>query len=308
MTRSAVSEHDQPDSLYLRQGPTELALSPGQGGAIIGWHHGGTSLMRKVQPGPDGTVSVRQLASYPLIPFSNRIAHGQFSFGGQSYTLPRDTRETRHAIHGNALLAPWEIIRASPAEAWLRLASSPNRPDLLAFPFAYEATQLYRAREDGFEIEISIRNQDRRAMPAGMGHHLYFPRLPGVRVRFAATAMWESDQEALPAARTAQWRSQLEAGLGDLDSVNFDNCFEGWAGQAILDYPEQGYRIRIEASPLFGHAVFFTPPGKDFFAFEPVSHLNNAINQPDGPQAHGLKILKPDEAITGWIRLSHEAL
>ncbi|WBO60823.1 hypothetical protein GT370_08845 [Acidocella sp. MX-AZ03] len=88
MTRSDAAERDQPDSLHLRQGPTELALSPGQGGAIIGWHHGGTSLMRTVQPGQDGTVSVRQLASYPLIPFSNRIAHGQFSFEGQSYTLP----------------------------------------------------------------------------------------------------------------------------------------------------------------------------------------------------------------------------
>lgn len=290
------------DLLTLTAGPMQLDLSPAQGGAIHGWAREGVPLLRLTRPGADGGVTVREHASYPLMPFSNRIAHGRFSFDGVDYILPRDQRETRHALHGNALYAPWEVAEIAPRRVLLRLASSPERRDLLFFPFSYEAEQTYEITETSLRIFLKICNTDARRFPAGFGHHLYFARHADSIIRFQAGTMWENDAQSLPAARTEIWRQKLAEGF-TLDETGFDNCFEGWTGTAEIEYPRAGYRLRIEASPLFGHAVFFTPPGKDYFAFEPVTHLNDAINRKEDMARNGLRILNPGEAMQGEIIL-----
>ena len=62
----------------LRSGALKVDLAPSIGGAIAGFWHNGTPLMRET---PDEALRqrlVRQTSSYPLIPYSNRIAHGHF--------------------------------------------------------------------------------------------------------------------------------------------------------------------------------------------------------------------------------------
>jgi aldose 1-epimerase len=48
-------------------------------------------------------------------------------------------------------------------------------------------------------------------------------------------------------------------------------------------------------------------PGRDFFAVEPVSHVNNAVNRPDIAD-HGLRVLGPGERMTATVRFGVEAL
>jgi hypothetical protein len=67
-----------------------------------------------------------------------------------------------------------------------------------------------------------------------------------------------------------------------------------------------GFR-RIEADPVFGHLIVYVPPARDFFAVEPVSHMNNAVNRPDVTD-NGLRHLAPGERLTGSVRFSVEAL
>ena len=44
--------------------------------------------------------------------------------------------------------------------------------------------------------------------------------------------------------------------------------------------------------------VLYTPPGEDFFCFEPVDHPINAVNLPGGATAHGMTLLAPGERLT----------
>jgi aldose 1-epimerase len=53
--------------------------------------------------------------------------------------------------------------------------------------------------------------------------------------------------------------------------------------------------------------VVYVPAGRDFFAVEPVSHMNNAINRPDIAD-HGLRVLLPDERLTAKVRFQVESL
>ncbi len=292
--------------LTLSSGPMRADITPETGGAIHGWYHHGTSLLRPIIPSADGEIAVRDLASFPLIPFSNRVAKGHFTFDGVTYTLPRDKRDTRHALHGNALYAAWEIADSSASRAVLRLNSSPDRQDMPFFPFSYEAEQSYEVTDTELLIEMRLKNTDTRRFPAGLGHHLYFPHQAETIVQFLADAMWENGDDGLPTTPTGTWREALAQGY-KLDSVAFDHCFEGWNGEARLSYPQQNYDLHIKASPAFGHAVFFTPPGKPFFAFEPVTHLNDAVNRMTETNNHGLRILEPGETLTAQISLTYAA-
>lgn len=291
--------------LPLTAGPMRLVLSPHQGGSIYSWTRDEIPLLRVPYPGIEGSVTVREHGSYPMIPFAGRIAHGRFHFAGQDYVLPRDKRDTHHALHGNALYAPWDVVETGQDFALLRLASSPTRQDLPFFPFAYEAEQRYSLTPSALKIDLRLRNTGSQAFPAGFGHHLYFMRRAETFIRFQAGAMWETDTDILPESRTLVWRQPLASTLS-LNAADFDNCFEDWNGVANITYPQQGYALKVEASALFGHAVLFTPDDTDYFAFEPVTHLNNAVNHKEPLTQTGLKILEPGEIMEGTITVAYE--
>ncbi len=66
----------------LRSGALQVDLAPSIGGAIAGFRRGGIPLMRETPEEALCGGLVRQTGSYPLIPYSNRIAQGRFSFRG----------------------------------------------------------------------------------------------------------------------------------------------------------------------------------------------------------------------------------
>jgi len=81
--------------LTLQAGEGSLTLAPEIGGSIVGWTIGPNHVLRP--PLVDALVqgSARGMAAYPLVPYSNRIDHGRFSFAGRSYQLARNFGDDR---------------------------------------------------------------------------------------------------------------------------------------------------------------------------------------------------------------------
>jgi aldose 1-epimerase len=52
--------------------------------------------------------------------------------------------------------------------------------------------------------------------------------------------------------------------------------------------------------------VLYTPPGEDFFCFEPVDHPINAMNLPGGAATHGMTMLARGERLTRSFRFTVE--
>jgi aldose 1-epimerase len=48
--------------------------------------------------------------------------------------------------------------------------------------------------------------------------------------------------------------------------------------------------------------VVYTPPLKDIYCVEPVSHVSNAIHMAE-PARHGLRTLQPGETFEAWMRI-----
>ena len=78
-----------------------------------------------------------------------------------------------------------------------------------------------------------------------------------------------------------------------------NNAYEGWCGQARIDWPDTRLRLDLVADPIFAHLMAYAPEDDaSFFCLEPMTHLPNALTR-HGPRA--LHLLSPGQSLSGSI-------
>ena len=279
-------------SFELHAGALRLALRPDLGGSIAGLWHGETPVLRSTEP--VHLAQPRASASYPLVPYSNRLGYCQFDWHGKSYTTAPNFGDNPHSVHGVAWLREWEVISSSPVDAGLRYRHVPDAH----WPFAFEVVQYFNLTSQALTVQFVFTNTDALAQPAGLGWHPYFPKRERSRLHIDVASRWDSDATQLPIRREAQ--PGIDADVADLD---FDNCFEGWKGAARI----RDETFSLELTSTLPYLVVYTPQDKDYFCVEPVSHVSDAIHRVD-PAAHGLRTLQPGETFEASMTLAVTAL
>jgi aldose 1-epimerase len=270
-------------------------IKPALGGCVAGLWHGEQQVLRSTRAAD--LQSVRVSGSYPLVPYSNRVAWRKLLWGGKHYTLPQNFAPEPHAIHGVGWERAWAVEDASPTHATLRYQHAGDA----AWPFAFDSHQSLTLTDDALAMHISITNRADVAAPAGLGWHPYFAKSPQSRLRFRTQGRWEMDADMLPTQRVPN------AGLDcDCSALDIDHCFDGCSGSLQLD--EAGLRITVSSD--LTCLVVFTTPARDSIALEPVSHVNNALAlaQQAGtpPEALGLRVLQPGESFAASMRIQVE--
>jgi aldose 1-epimerase len=288
--------------LELSAGQLRLTLDPETGGAIAAFTRAGVPLLRPVADPRLAAQHGRAVAGYPLIPFANRVAWGRFEWAGISHQLALNFGDHPHTIHGNAWMRPWNVVAAEPRAAHLVLRHTPPADPPSQWPFAYQAEQMFRLHEAGLDLEMSVRNTDSFAWPAGLGLHPYIARDAATRLGFDADTVWLNGADSLPDAREAvahHWDFSTARPLGE---GQIDECYAGWGGIADVMWPRENLTLRLHTSPPLDHLQLYTPPGRDFFGLEPVSNMPDAINRMDTVADNGLTLLAPGETLRAIIR------
>jgi len=269
-------------------------IVPGLGAAVAGLWLDDIPVLRSSAGA--GLVSVRDAGSYPLVPFSNRIAQAQLQWNGTSHPLVANFPPEPHAIHGIGWQRPWTVMEAQPHFALLAFE---HRPDP-SWPFAFDCSQAFRLSAHGLETSLSVTNQSWQAAPFGLGWHPYFVKRPHSHLRFPAAARWEMGPDKLPTHRVPS------GGLDtDCATLDVDHCFEGFSGEVEL----RDALLRVRLSSSLQRLVVFTQPVRDFVAIEPVSHVNNAINMAAADprlrlQDLGVELLEPGQTLTASMRIA----
>jgi aldose 1-epimerase len=278
--------------LQLQAGALVCEIEPTLGGCIAGLWLSGVPVLRST---PSANLeSARAAASYPLVPFSNRIAQATLLWQGTQHPLVRNNGAEPHAIHGVGWQRPWEILDRGDDFA---LLAYEHRPDS-AWPFAFDSSQMLRVRGDSLEMTLSLTNQSQRAAPAGLGWHPFFVKRARSRISFEARGRWEMGPDKLPTERRPS--NGLDASCAFLD---IDHCFDGWTGTVQL----RDELLQTRLSSNLSRLVVFTNDTRDFVAIEPVSHVNNAMNRVNAggdPAELGLAILQPGESISAQMSIS----
>lgn len=290
-------------TLTLRNGFLSAEILPAIGGALarldaIGGAGAPLPLLRPFVF--DGSVPrPNQLACFPLVPWSNRLAGG-FDYEGRSYRIVPNRAGDSYPIHGDGWLLPWQVVQQDATSVSLLLEHTGSAP------FSFVATMDYVLRDASLVITLGVRNSGARALPFGLGLHPWMPRSAGVTLRASAREVWRSGADKLPAAAVpipAAWRFDQ---AGPLPATAIDNAFAGWDGCAAIAWPERGLQLRIESDA--SYYIVYAPEGGDFFCFEPVDHMINAHNLPGGPVHHGLTALAPGERLQRHFTFSVEPL
>lgn len=284
--------------LSLCSGDYALSFLPDLGGSLSRLTWRGRDMLR---PARAEIVDPFDAASFPLVPYANRIANGVFRFEGQEIRLTPNLESHPHPLHGQAWLAPWRVVEQDEDRA--RLLFLHDIPD--EWPWAYSVEQIIALSADGVRIDLRIANLSQEAMPVSYGFHPYFPKLPGARFITAARGVWLADEDLVPTvpADGSHFLS-LEKGV-DLATAPFvDHCHTGWRGAATIIQPSQGMSLEMEASPDLGFLHIFTPKAAAFFCLEPVSAMPDAMNRSEPDAVTGLKKIAPGETASAYITLS----
>lgn len=255
------------------------------------------------------TTDILDLASWPLVPFSNRIKYGQFEFEGKKYDIAKSYLggpNSMHASHGQGWQFPWNVEKADQTTCHLSFSFSPEQENMRElWPFPYEAHQYFELSESGLTLRFSVKNTGKTNMPAGLGMHPYFYRSQGTTLQAKVGKLWEIDSEVIPVHHVSVPPEYEFSTAKSLDNARLDSCFSGYQGLMQVIWPLQPVALNLHSSPELDHFVVYTPQGEDFFCAEPVSHKPNAINDADIKKG-GLVVLAPGETMEAWYR--YEAL
>lgn len=283
------------DTLELACDGLRCQIEPALGGCIRGLWRDDVPVLRLPPAGP--LASARAAGCYPLVPFSNRIAHATLKWQGTSHPLIQNNGAEPHAIHGVGWQAAWAVLDRDDQFAMLSFEHRKNS----AWPFAFDASQTFRVRPGVLELTLSITNQSGMPAPAGLGWHPFFVKRARSHIAFEATGRWEMGDDKLPTRRSAS--HGLDA---DCATLNVDHCFDGWGG--VVNLHDELLHTRISSN--LRHLVVFTHATRDSVAIEPVSHVNNAINLMDSTgvaaDALGVRVLQAGESMTAQMSLHTE--
>ncbi|HEX7856177.1 MAG TPA: aldose 1-epimerase [Sphingobium sp.] len=264
--------------LELAAAEYRLVLAPERGGSVLRFDWRGQPLFR-----PVCGASILDVASFPLVPFSNRIAWGRFRMGERDVALRPNFpgSDHPHVLHGFGWLAPWDVAEVAQNRAVL-VHGYPGGE----WPWPYRAEQRFELDERGLAMILSVTNLGIDPMPAGLGFHPYFPRDRDTVYRGLHRGEWQNDADCLPQhlierATPVDWWDGAPAG-----SRCVDTAYEGREGVLSIRWPGRGYGVGICPSDNLARTVVYTPAGQDFLCVESVSHMTDAFNREMGDTGH----------------------
>ena len=271
----------------LHAGALRLAVRPDLGGAVAGFWHREMPILRSTEPA--ALADSRSAAMYPLLPYSNRLGYRRFRWKGHDYTTRANVPDSPHSLHGIGWQRPWQIVSSSALEVVLEVVHATDAD----WPFAFTARQYFALSAESFSVRLQFTNTAPVDAPVGLGWHPYFVKRLRSRLHIELSDRWDADATLLPTRKVAQ------PGIdSDLSHLDFDNCFEGWRGPARI----RDERFSLQLSSSLPYLAVYTPPDRDYFCVEPVSHVNNAIHMAD-PAACGLVALAPGATLEASMRL-----
>jgi aldose 1-epimerase len=293
--------------ITLHAGDASAVLAPAIGGAVVRY----SSCLRSttvewLRPAPAEALpgaGPYDTAGFPLVPYSNRIREGRFVFRGRAVALPPNRPPERHSIHGHGWQAAWTPLEVAAAHAELEYRHPAD-----AWPWPYRARQRVSLAPDRLVVELTLTSESEAPMPAGLGWHPYLPRTPRTTVTATVRGLWLSDDEVMPTTLVVPPPAALDPARGlRVDEVALDNCFAGWDRRAVVEWPERGARVVVTAESPLEFLMVYTPPGRDFFCLEPVSHAVDAVNlAAAGRTDVGLLVLDPGRSLRATVTLAPE--
>jgi aldose 1-epimerase len=152
-------------TVTLAAGNLRVELSASIGGAISALEWIGPDIARPILRKCHSPLEkVLDAASFPLVPFVNRIRGGQFAFRGREVRLAPNMPGDPSPLHGQGWLNPWVVEQQGETRAVLGFRHAAGE-----WPWDYEAHQEFALDGRGMSLRLTCRNTGPEPMPCGLG-------------------------------------------------------------------------------------------------------------------------------------------
>ncbi|WP_440109196.1 aldose 1-epimerase [Acidovorax sp. BL-A-41-H1] len=282
--------------VWLHRCGQHLGLVPSLGGSVAAWQFDHPRQRGEPvdlwRPWDGHSLDLYRMASFAMVPWSNRISGGGFEHEGVFHAMAPNRAGEPYPIHGDGWLQPWALEQTAEDTVRMYLRSHCFNGS----PYHYECTQTFRLVDGGLDQEVQIRHLGESPMPYGLGLHPWFPRTPATRVTAPVDTVWLCGADPIPTVQTRSFPEgwDLNAGISAHGSL-IDNAYTGWAGHACIDWPEMGLQLTARM-PDFDHdggaaahyCLVYRPPQGPAFCFEPITQPIDAFHQPGQPGLRSL--------------------
>jgi aldose 1-epimerase len=286
-------EKSNRETLTLTSGGDRVDIIPSLGGSIGGWSVDGQLMLRAASPLSIAAGDPYGMASFPLVPYSNRIGNGRFEWDGKVIALARNFSPEPHSIHGVGFELPWTVRSRAADRIVLDLSYRPGA----GWPWPFEAEQTISLGQGQLLLELRAVNRHDRPVPLSIGHHPYFPR-DGAHLQFKAQGVWLMNDDGLPSLLVKPFGKFDYATMTSVTRGDIDHCFSGWDGKATIAWRDKPLALEISASNELSTAVVCIRSDVDGFCFEPVAHANDALNR---RKDSSMPIIEPGSSFSASI-------
>jgi aldose 1-epimerase len=254
-----------------------------------------------------------------LAPWGNRLDEAAFWANGKKYLLNMGLGNLSAGplpIHGLLVTSPFWKVTDVGADAHSAHVTSRlefwRYPDLMAqWPFAHEYEMTYRLADGVLEVETTVTNFSKEAMPLVIGFHPYY-RIPDIPrdewiahlpVRQAVV----TDSRLIP---TGEFKPMDLPDPLPLKGRTLDNGYVDLVrdseGRAVFSIAARGKKVEALFGRNYPAAVVWEPAGREFICFEPMAGITDAVNLNHAGKYPNLQTVAPGGKWTEsfWIRAS----
>jgi len=118
-----------------------LTVDPDQGAGILACFAGVAGGWLPLMPDVRAAGCDLSAASFLMMPYSNRIENGSFTFGGREYQL---SNGREHSIHGDVRKRPWRVVEHDAQGVHCTFASADHEGVNWPWPFAKNSRKPIR--------------------------------------------------------------------------------------------------------------------------------------------------------------------
>lgn len=290
------------DIVWLEAHGQRLGLLPALGGGVAAWQwqRGAAAPVDLWRPWNGLSDDRYTLASFAMLPWSNRISGGGFEHAGHWFEMAPNRDGEPYPIHGDGWLQPWQLEAPSPATAVMRLRSRGFEGN----PYHYDAEQIFTLVEGGLDQAVTVTHRGDTPLPYGLGLHPWFPRGEHTRLQARVQGVWLCGGDPIPTEHTTAFPPSWDLNPGAaVHGTLIDNCYTGWGGQARIDWPEQRLALQMHTHAIETprgpmapeYCLLYRPPHGAAFCFEPVTQPIDAFHLEGRP---GLQVLQAGESLS----------
>ena len=275
----------------------------------------GVSILR--EPPENGELDNPYLYGMPILFPVNRIEGGSFEFEGRKYSFPINEPRTGCHLHGELHRMAFEVTEKSDSKIISRYKA--NAGEYLGFPHAFEITQEYELKEDGFYHTVTVSNLSEQNMPVFIGFHTTFNTLftdnslaENIRVFADITEEYERNMEVnyLPTGVKPQFDNVSLALANGAYKPFEDKASRHYRGNGKMSISDLENRLRVvyDNDEKYGFCLIFNGGKEEYICLEPQTCLANCQNSPFPRSESGFDWIVPHSSKTYYSKIYVEEI